>query len=142
MTGYLGMFAAALVAATIFPAQSEAVLIGLIATGGYCAVVLVAIASIGNVLGSMVNWQLGRGAALFKNKPWFPIRPSSLSRAQAWYRKYGKWSLLASWLPVIGDPITVVAGVMREPLPTFILLVGLAKTARYAIIAAVTTGLI
>ncbi|WP_037150447.1 membrane protein, partial [Rhizobium freirei] len=62
-------------------------------------------------------------------------------RARAWYRKFGKWSLLGSWLPIVGDPITVVAGVLREPLPTFLLLVTIAKVGRYIVLAAVTTGL-
>lgn len=142
MTGYIGLFLAALVAATILPAQSEAALALLIANGGYSVLGLVVVASIGNVLGSVINWFLGLYIERFKSRRWFPVSAHRLEKAQAWYQRYGKWSLLASWLPVVGDPITVVAGVMKEPLPIFILLVGLAKTARYAILAAVTTGLI
>lgn len=142
MTAYLSLFFAALVAATIFPAQSEAVLVGLIVTGDYPVWLLVLVASVGNVLGSLVNWVLGRGIERFRDRRWFPIRGPALERTQGWYRRYGKWSLLASWLPVVGDPLTVVAGVMREPLPTFIFLVTIAKTARYAILAAITVGVI
>nr|WP_245007061.1 YqaA family protein [Rhizobium laguerreae] len=136
------MFVAALIAATIFPAQSEAVLLGLILSGDYSVVALTAVASVGNILGAVVNWLLGRGLEQLKDKRWFPIRPDKLVHAQRWYQRYGKWSLLASWVPFVGDAITVVAGVMKEPLPIFILLVGIAKTARYGILAAVTTGLI
>lgn len=142
MTGYLTLSVAAFVAATVFPAQSEAVLVGLILGDHYPVFALVAVASIGNTLGSVVNWYLGRGIESLKDRRWFPVRADKLGRARSWYQRYGKWSLLASWLPVVGDPITVVAGVMREPLPVFVLLVGLAKTARYAILAAVTTGIV
>ncbi|WP_312884366.1 YqaA family protein [Rhizobium laguerreae] len=142
MGGYVGLFVAALAAATVFPAQSEAVLVGLILSGDYSVLALTVVASVGNVLGAVVNWFLGRGLERLKDKRWFPIRPDKLVHAQRWYQRYGKWSLLASWVPLVGDAITVVAGVMKEPLPVFILLVGIAKTARYGILAAVTTGLI
>ncbi|MDP9835603.1 membrane protein YqaA with SNARE-associated domain [Neorhizobium huautlense] len=142
MTAYLTLFMAALVAATILPAQSEAVLVGLILKGGHPVWLLVSVASVGNILGSILNWVLGRGIERFRNRRWFPIRQQALERAQGWYRRYGKWSLLGSWLPIIGDPLTVVAGVMREPLPVFILLVAIAKTVRYAVLAAITVGLI
>lgn len=142
MTAYFSLFIAALVAATIFPAQSEAVLVGLIVTGEYSVWLLVLVASVGNVLGSVVNWLLGRGVERFRDRRWFPLRPKALEKAQAWYRRYGKWSLLASWLPIVGDPLTLVAGVMKEPLPVFILLVTIAKTVRYATLAAITVGLV
>ena len=142
MGGYVGLFVAALAAATVFPAQSEAVLVGLILSDEYSVLVLTAVASVGNILGAIVNWFLGRGLERLRDKRWFPIRPDKVVHAQRWYRRYGKWSLLASWVPFVGDAITVVAGVMKEPLLVFILLVGIAKTARYGILAAVTTGLI
>jgi membrane protein YqaA with SNARE-associated domain len=139
-TALVGLFVAALVAATVLPMQSEAVLIGLILMGGHSTVLLVAIASLGNVLGSVVNWSLGRGIERFRDRAWFPVSSDRLDRAARWYRRYGRWSLLGSWLPVIGDPITVVAGVMREPFPIFIVLVTAAKVGRYAVLAAVTEG--
>lgn len=142
MTAYFALFVAAFVAATVFPAQSEAVLVGLIVGGDYLVFALVALASIGNTLGSVVNWFLGRGIESLKDRRWFPIREDKLARAQSWYRRYGKWSLLGSWLPFGGDAITVVAGIMKEPLPVFVLLVGLAKTTRYAILAAITIGIV
>lgn len=66
-----------------------------------------------------------------------PGQPARLDRAQAWYRRFGRWSLLASWVPIIGDPLTVVAGMLREPLPSFLLLVTIAKAGRYLVLAAV-----
>jgi membrane protein YqaA with SNARE-associated domain len=136
-----GLFLTALVAATILPMQSEAALVGLILTGSYPVWVLIAVASVGNVLGSVINWGLGRGIERFRDRKWFPVKQASLERAQTWYRRYGKWSLLLSWAPIIGDPLTVVAGVLREPFPVFLLLVTIAKVGRYLLLAAVTLGL-
>ena len=141
LLAYFGLFMAAFGAATILPMQSEAVLAGLLLTGRYSAVWLVVTAGVGNILGSLVNWMLGRGIERFRQRRWFPVGEDTLDRAQAWYRKYGKWSLLASWVPVVGDPITVVAGVLREPLPTFLLLVTIAKLGRYVIVALATMNL-
>ncbi|MBB3570059.1 membrane protein YqaA with SNARE-associated domain [Rhizobium sp. BK491] len=141
LLAYFGLFMAAFGAATILPMQSEAVLAGLLLTGRYSAVWLVVTAGVGNILGSLVNWMLGRGIERFRQRRWFPVGEDTLDRAQAWYRKYGKWSLLASWVPIVGDPITVVAGVLREPLPTFLLLVTIAKLGRYVIVALATMNL-
>ena len=135
LAAYASLFMAAFVAATVLPAQSEAVLVGLLLTGSYPVGSLLIAASVGNVLGSLVNWLLGRGIERLRDRPWFPARPSALERAQQWYQRYGKWSLLLSWVPIVGDPLTVVAGVMREPLATFLVLVTLAKVARYVVLA-------
>ncbi|MBO9193264.1 DedA family protein [Rhizobium sp. 16-449-1b] len=142
LAAYAGLFAISLIAATILPAQSEAGLVALILSGQYSTLLLVVVASLGNILGSLVNWLLGIGIERFRHKRWFPVGEVALDRAQRWYRRYGKWSLLASWLPIVGDPITVVAGVMREPLPVFLLLVTIAKTARYAVLAVITLGIV
>jgi membrane protein YqaA with SNARE-associated domain len=142
LAAYAGLFAISLIAATILPAQSEAGLVALILSGQYSTLLLVAVASVGNILGSLVNWLLGIGIERFRHRRWFPVGEVALNRAQRWYRRYGKWSLLASWLPIVGDPITVVAGVMREPLPVFLLLVTIAKTARYAVLAVITLGIV
>jgi membrane protein YqaA with SNARE-associated domain len=133
-----GLFLTAFLAGSIFPLQSEAALAGLIVTSGISPPVLIATATIGNVLGSTFNWFLGRSVEHYKGRRWFPVGPDMLERAQAWYGRYGRWSLLLSWVPVIGDPLTVIAGVMKEPLPTFILMVAAAKLARYLVVAAVT----
>ncbi|MEH6421944.1 YqaA family protein [Pseudomonas sp. CGJS7] len=133
---YLGLFAAAFIAATLLPAQSEAALAALI-VDGYNPWALIAVASVGNVLGSTVNWWLGRELARFSGRRWFPIKPAALARAQAWYARYGHWSLLLSWLPIVGDPLTLAAGVMRERLRVFLLWVSIAKVARYLVVAAI-----
>lgn len=135
---YVGLFTAAFLAATLLPAQSEALLVAL-QLAGHEPWRLVAVASAGNILGSTVNWALGRGIATFGGRRWFPVRPEAMARAQRWYARYGKWSLLLSWVPIVGDPITVVAGVMREPLRVFLLLVAVAKTGRYVVLAAIAS---
>lgn len=137
-----GLFLAALMAATILPLQSEAALVALLVTGTQPAWLLVAVAGLGNVLGSVVNWLIGCGVERFRDRRWFPVKPAALDRAQGWYRRYGKWSLLLSWAPVVGDPLTVVAGLAREPLPVFLLLVTIAKLGRYVVLAAVTLSVL
>ena len=140
MLAFSGLFALAFVAATILPAQSEAALVGL-QVAGYPIAPLVIVASIGNTLGAVVNWALGRGVGRFRNRRWFPVSPASLDRASGWYGKWGRWSLLLSWAPIGGDALTVAAGVLREPLWSFVLLVAIAKTGRYVALAAATAGL-
>lgn len=131
-----GLFGIAFLAATILPAQSEAALAGLILTGAYPVATLVIVASVGNILGSTVNWALGRGIERFSDRPWFPADAASLDRVTRWYARYGRWSLLLSWAPFVGDPLTVVAGVLREPLWSFLAIVAIAKTGRYVALAA------
>ena len=135
---YSGLLAIAFAAATILPMQSEAALVGLLLTESFPAGILILLASAGNVLGSVVNWLLGRGIERFRDRSWFPASPAILERAMKWYHRYGKWSLLLSWVPVVGDPLTVVAGVLREPFWSFLVLVAIAKTLRYVALAAAT----
>ena len=138
LAAYAGLFIAALIAATVFPFQSEAVLVGLVLAEAYPAALLVMVASVGNVAGSCINWGIGRGVESFRHRKWFPVKPEQLQRGSRWYRRYGKWSLLLSWAPVIGDPLTVAAGVLREPFWSFLCLVAIAKTGRYLLLAVVT----
>lgn len=138
---YPGLFIAAFGAATLLPLQSEALLVALLLGSNHPVWALLLVASAGNVLGSLVNWWLGRYLERFRERRWFPVSATRLEQAQAWYGRYGRWSLLLSWLPVIGDPLTLVAGIMREPLWRFTLIVTLAKTIRYAVLAALTLGL-
>jgi len=134
---YAGLFFSAFASATLFPGQSEAMLVGLL-VAKHPPLLLLAVASAGNILGSLLNWGIGRGVERFRDRRWFPLRAASLQRAQRWYQRYGRWSLLLSWAPVIGDPLTIAAGIMREPLPVFLLLVAIAKIGRYLVLAAVT----
>lgn len=140
LVSYAGLFLTALVAATILPAQSEAALVALLVAGDQPAWALITVAGVGNVLGSVINWGLGRGIERLRHHRWFPVTEADLDRAGRWYRRWGKWSLLLSWAPIIGDPLTVAAGVLREPFPVFLILVTIAKVGRYLIVAAVTLG--
>jgi len=137
---YAGLFTVAFIAATVLPMQSEAALAGLLLSNSFSPIVLIAVASAGNVLGSVVNWLLGRGIDKFRDRKWFPASQTQLDRAASWYHRYGKWTLLLSWAPIIGDPLTVVAGALREPLLSFVILVAIAKIARYLVVFAVTMG--
>ncbi|MDD3516804.1 MAG: DedA family protein [Chromatiales bacterium] len=122
--------------------QSEAVLAALLVLGEHPAWALLAVATAGNVLGSVVNWLLGRYIEHWRDRPWFPVGEHRLASAQRAYHRHGRWSLLLSWAPFIGDPLTVIAGVMREPLWSFFLIVLAAKLGRYLVLAGVTLGVL
>lgn len=138
----LGLFGVSFLAATLFPVQSELGLSGLIYLETAPVVLLVLTASLGNTLGSVVNWGLGRGAVSFADARWFPVKPDKLEKATGWYRRYGRWSLLMSWAPIIGDPLTLAAGVMKERFWVFLVLVAIAKTGRYILVALLATQFI
>ncbi len=125
------LFLSAFGAATLLPLQSEAVLVGLLAQMQYSVWLLVAVASLGNILGSCVNWWLGLKVEEYKNKKWFPVSEQKMLQAQGIYQKYGFWSLLLSWVPIIGDPITLIAGLLKENFVRFVVMVSIAKIGRY-----------
>ena len=125
------LFLSAFGAATLLPLQSGAVLVGLLAQTQYPVWLLVAVASLGNILGSCVNWWLGLKVEQYKNKKWFPVSEQKMLQAQGIYQKYGFWSLLLSWVPVIGDPITLIAGLLKENFVRFVVMVSIAKIGRY-----------
>ncbi len=138
--GLFGLFASAFLSATLLPGSSEVALIALLALGKHDPVLLVAVATVGNVLGSVVNWALGRWLSHFSGRRWFPIDERAYARAAGWYNRFGVWSLLLAWVPVIGDPLTAVAGALRVPLMRFVVLVTLGKAARYVFIALAVAG--
>ena len=140
LTSYIGLFIAAFGAASLLPMQSEAVLVSMLWSGQYSVALLLLVATAGNVLGSVLNWLLGRSVERFRHKRWFPVTAAKLEKAQRFYRRYGRWSLLLSWVPIIGDPLTVIAGVLHEPFWRFTLLVSVAKTGRYLVLAGLTLG--
>ncbi len=129
----LSLFAVALVSATLLPGGSEVWLARLWCLGEP-ALVLWAVATAGNTLGSLINVWMGRYARRFQDRRWFPASPAGLARAERWYLRFGEWSLLASWAPVVGDPLTVLAGIFRLPWWRAILLITLAKATRYAVV--------
>ena len=135
---YISLFLSAIFAATIFPAQSELVLLYLLQDRSNSVVLLLLVATVGNVLGAVVNYGLGYYVHRFKDRRWFPASPQQLEKAQRAYARWGRYSLLASWVPFIGDPITVVAGVLRDRFTVFLALVTVAKAGRYLVLAVLT----
>ena len=131
---YLSLFAISFLAATILPFSSELTLAGLIATSDYDNLLLLIAASFGNVLGSVVNWALGSYSRNLTTKKWFPFKETQIERSSKWFRKFGKWSLLFAWVPVLGDPLTLVAGILRVKFIDFIILVAIGKVSRYIIV--------
>ncbi|UGQ25753.1 YqaA family protein [Acinetobacter calcoaceticus] len=142
MLSYFLLFMSAFGAATLLPLQSEAVLVTLLLKGQYSALLLISIATLGNVLGSCVNWWLGLKIEQFKHRKWFPVSEKRLQQAQSFYHKYGFYSLLLSWMPIIGDPITLVAGLFKENFWRFLGIVIIAKAGRYLFIYWVVMGFI
>lgn len=137
LVGLAGLFSVAFLAATLLPAQSEAVLAAMVIGAVASVPVLLAVASIGNVLGSCVNWWLGLQVDRFQGRRWFPVSEQTLGKARKIYSRWGWPSLALSWMPIIGDPITLAAGVMKEPLWRFMIVVGIAKVVRYMVVLAV-----
>ena len=131
---YLSLFAISFLAATILPFSSELTLAGLIATSDYDNLLLLIVASFGNILGSIVNWALGSYSRNLTTKKWFPFKETQIERSSKWFRKFGKWSLLFAWVPVVGDPLTLVAGILRVKFIDFIILVAIGKVSRYLIV--------
>ena len=130
---YFSLFVTGFIAATLFPASSELLLLALLQQG-YLPLLLWLSATLGNTLGSCVNWWLGQKLRLYQHKRWFPVSTSQLARAERLFLRYGRWSLLLSWLPVVGDPLTMMAGVLKMPFSIFLLLVTIGKALRYAVL--------
>lgn len=133
METYLGLFLTAFFAATLLPAYSEILFAGLV-SAGYDPLALWLSASAGNTLGSAVNWALGRYLLQFQNRRWFPFKEKNMVLAQRWFQKYGVWSLLMAWLPIGGDALTFIAGIMRVHFAVFIALTAIGKSTRYALL--------
>ena len=129
-----GLGLTSFLSATILPMSSEAVLAGMAAAKAAPVTSLLLVAGTGNTLGSCVNWLLGRGIEHFRGRRWFPVSDVQLDRAQERYNRWGWPSLLLSWVPLIGDPLTVVAGLMRTPFLLFLTVVAVAKFGRYAML--------
>ncbi len=138
---YGGLFLSAFLSATLLPGSSEALLTGLVLAGQGVPWLLLIAAVMGNVLGSLVNWVCGRFLAAFRDRTWFPISPRRYAQAAGWFERYGVWSLLFAWAPVVGDPLTVVAGALRVGFLPFLLLVTVGKVVRYLFILWVALSL-
>ena len=131
---YTKLFIISLLAATILPLSSEIVLTTMLLTNLFEKNILLIVASSGNILGSIFNWYLGKKITIFKDRKWFPVSQEQLNKSQKYFQKYGLWSLLLAWVPVIGDPLTLLAGVLKVRFSIFFILVSISKISRYVFI--------
>ena len=131
LISYFQLLIISFLAATILPLSSELVLSTMLLTDSFDKYLLLVVASFGNIFGSSVNWYLGKKILIFKDKKWFPVNKKQIAKSEMYFKKYGIWSLLLAWVPIIGDPLTVIAGVLRVNFFTFLLLVSISKTSRY-----------
>ena len=138
---YITLFVSSFISSTILPGHSEITLTAFIFLNKYPIINLIFIASLGNILGSILNWYLGFHFVKFKEKKWFPINKRQLEKASLWFLNYGKWSLFLSWVPFVGDPLTVVAGMLRVPIITFLIIVSISKILRYVIVSLIALNL-
>ena len=131
LISYFQLFIISFLAATILPLSSELVLSTMLLTDSFDKYLLLIVASFGNILGSSVNWYLGKKILIFKDKKWFPANERQIAKGEIYFKKYGIWSLLLAWVPIIGDPLTIVAGILRVKFFTFLLLISISKISRY-----------
>ena len=131
LISYFQLFIISFLAATILPLSSELVLSTMLLTDSFDKYLLLFVASFGNILGSSVNWYLGKKILIFKDNKWFPANERQIAKGEIYFKKYGIWSLLLAWVPIIGDPLTIVAGILRVKFFTFLLLVSISKISRY-----------
>ena len=134
MTVYFFLFLTSFLAATIFPLSSELTLISLLKTNSYSPFLLISTSSFGNILGSVFNWSLGFYLFEYINKKWFPFKQNQIDVASNRFNRFGIWSLLFSWLPVIGEPLTLITGILRVNFLLFLILVAVGKISRYLFI--------
>ena len=131
---YLSLFVISFLAATILPLSSELTLAGLMATSSYDNLLLLIVATLGNILGSVANWILGFYSRNLSKKKWFPFKDEQIEKSSKWFNKFGRWSLLFAWVPIIGDPLTLAAGLLRVKFIQFLILVTIGKVSRYLVI--------
>ena len=131
MIAYFILFFTSFLAATIFPFSSELTLASLLNSDLYSSFLLVGTASLGNILGSVLNWLLGYYLLKYSSKKWFPFKQNQIDQASNWFKQFGFWSLLFAWVPIIGDPLTLVAGILRVKFSIFLVLVSIGKISRY-----------
>ncbi len=142
LEAYSSLFISSFLSSTILPGHSEITLTTFILLEKYSSFILIFFASLGNILGSIVNWYMGLYITKFVNRNWFPFKIKNLDKASSWYLKYGKWSLFLCWIPIIGDPLTIIAGIYRVPLIIFIIIVSISKILRYIFVGYIALKLL
>tara|TARA_B100000780_G_C21074519_1_gene432522 strand:- start:126 stop:545 length:420 start_codon:yes stop_codon:yes gene_type:complete len=134
MIVYISLFLISFLAATIFPLSSELTLAGLMSTSNYNSFTLISTASLGNILGSVFNWLLGFYLIKYINNKNSLFTKNQINAASKRFSKFGVWSLLFAWVPVIGDPLTFIAGILKVNFLLFLVLVAVGKISRYLFI--------
>ncbi|MFK5975727.1 MAG: YqaA family protein [Sulfurovum sp.] len=129
---YLSLFVVAFLSATLLPLGSEALLIYDISQN-YSIYILWIVATLGNSLGSILNYIIGyRGEEYLEQKGY--LTPKKMQNARGFFDRYGGWTLLLSWMPIVGDPLTFIAGVLKYNFRLFVLIVFIAKGFRYGVV--------
>ena len=136
MIAYFFLFLVSFLASTIFPFSSELTLLSLLNTKNYSSFVLIGVASGGNILGSVFNWVLGFYLFKYINNKWFPFKENQINEASKRFQKLGVCSLLFAWVPIIGDPLTFIAGILKINFLLFLVLVAIGKISRYLFVYA------
>jgi membrane protein YqaA with SNARE-associated domain len=131
LAAHLTVLGVSFLAATIIPGSSEVVLVAMVLERPAELITLFLTATVGNTAGSAVNWVLGRWFQRFAGRRWFPASQGQLDKAAKWFNKYGIWSLLLAWLPIVGDALTVIAGALKVNIYAFVALVAMGKATRY-----------
>lgn len=134
------VFLAAAASASILPGTTEVAMVAAIVGFKLAPVPVVIAATLGSILGSAAQWGIGRFFARYRDHPRFPLKPAQYERYSRWFQRWGVWALGMSWLPGVGDVLTLIAGLFRTPFVLSMALVGLAKGARFALAAAVIAG--
>lgn len=129
--GYFNLLLISFLSATVLPLSSEILLSLMLLSKNYQALLLFIFVSVGNISGSIFNWYIGSKFLIFKDKKWFPLSSLQLEKSQKYFNKYGSWSILLAWLPIIGDPITILAGALKIKFFKFLVLVSISKLTRY-----------
>lgn len=129
------LFISGFLSATLLPGGSEAGLIATLTLNQYSVTIVILVATLGNTLGGLINYWLGI---------WLPNKTNNKKqshKAIRWLQQYGVWTLLLSWLPVIGDPLCLAAGWLRLSFWPCAILIALGKAVRYALLTAIFYGL-
>jgi membrane protein YqaA with SNARE-associated domain len=135
--GYFALCLLSFLASTILPIGSEGLLISLL-LNHYSAVLTVTVATIGNVLGACTTYAIGLYGGPLLIRKVFRINAESMARTQRLYSRYGSWSLLFTWVPILGDPLCMVSGILKTSFPLFLVLALLGKLARYVFVCWIT----
>ncbi len=139
--GYLGLFVVSYLSATVVPFSEQFAVVGML-TLGYSAVIIVIVATAGSFLGALTNYFVGQKGSEFVFSRYISIDEKNLNRAEGFFGRWGSFVLLFSWLPLLGDAITVVAGVLHLDLRVFTIWVLIGRLARQIIVVLLATHII